>query len=121
MGEAGRGEPRSVPSRRWQNASEHGRPGVMIKSPYAGFSRQVRRGTGLSSTVTVTRPVPGDRPMDARPATHPTDQTLSSYGLGKLDDRAAEAVNEHLILCSAAGNVSRRCRPTASWVLHQVC
>ena len=30
---------------------------------------------------------------------HPTDQTLSSYGLGKLDDRSAEAVNEHLEEC----------------------
>ena len=34
--------------------------------------------------------------MDAAPSLHPTDQTLSSYGLGKLDDRSAEAVNEHL-------------------------
>src|SRR5262249_10555196 len=28
--------------------------------------------------------------------THPTDQTLRSYGLGKLDDGSAEAVNRHL-------------------------
>jgi formylglycine-generating enzyme required for sulfatase activity/serine/threonine protein kinase len=39
--------------------------------------------------------------MDAAPSLHPTDQTLSSYGLGKLDDRSAEAVNEHLMECSA--------------------
>ncbi len=38
--------------------------------------------------------------MDAAPSLHPTDQTLSSYGLGKLDDRSAEAVNEHLMECS---------------------
>ena len=38
--------------------------------------------------------------MDAAPSLHPTDQTLSSYGLGKLDNRAAEAVDEHLIHCS---------------------
>ncbi len=38
--------------------------------------------------------------MDAAQSLHPTDQTLSSYGLGKLDDRAAEAVNEHLMECS---------------------
>ena len=37
--------------------------------------------------------------MDAHPATHPTDQTLNSYGLGKLDDRLAEAVNRHLEEC----------------------
>ena len=36
--------------------------------------------------------------MDAH-TLHPTDQTLSSYGLGKLDDRSAEAVNEHLEQC----------------------
>jgi serine/threonine protein kinase len=32
-------------------------------------------------------------------ALHPTDQTLSSYGLGKLDDPSAEAVNKHLEAC----------------------
>ena len=37
--------------------------------------------------------------MDAVTSLHPTDQTLSSYGLGKLDDRLAEAVNEHLEQC----------------------
>jgi len=34
--------------------------------------------------------------MDAVLSSHPTDQILSSYGLGKLDDGSAEAVNEHL-------------------------
>jgi serine/threonine protein kinase len=37
--------------------------------------------------------------MDAHLALHPTDQTLSSYGLGKLDDGSAEAVNQHLEEC----------------------
>ncbi len=37
--------------------------------------------------------------MDAHAALHPTDQTLSSYGLGKLDDARAAAVNEHLNQC----------------------
>ena len=32
-------------------------------------------------------------------ATHPTDQTLRSYGLGKLDEASAEAVNTHLEQC----------------------
>jgi serine/threonine protein kinase len=38
--------------------------------------------------------------MDARWSPHPTDQTLSAYGLGKLDDRLAVGVNEHLQQCS---------------------
>ena len=37
--------------------------------------------------------------MDAPAKLHPTDQTLSSYGLGKLDDALAEAVNQHLESC----------------------
>ena len=37
--------------------------------------------------------------MDTVSSLHPTDQTLNSYGLGKLDDRLAEAVNEHLQQC----------------------
>ncbi len=37
--------------------------------------------------------------MDAHPASHPTDQTLSSFGLGKLDDGSAVAVNKHLDGC----------------------
>jgi formylglycine-generating enzyme required for sulfatase activity/serine/threonine protein kinase len=34
-------------------------------------------------------------------AIHPTDQTLRSYGLGKLDDAAAESVHKHLEGCAA--------------------
>jgi hypothetical protein len=37
--------------------------------------------------------------MNAQPALHPTDQTLHAYGLGKLDDASAEAVNAHLEGC----------------------
>jgi serine/threonine protein kinase len=32
-------------------------------------------------------------------AAHPTDQTLHSYGLGKLDDEAAEGISRHLDVC----------------------
>jgi serine/threonine protein kinase len=38
--------------------------------------------------------------MDAPSAVHPTDQTLSSFALGKLADAPAEAVNKHLEECS---------------------
>ena len=38
--------------------------------------------------------------MDAHPILHPTDQTLSSFGLGKLDDVSAEAVDHHLEQCA---------------------
>ena len=37
--------------------------------------------------------------MDARSISHPTDQTLNSYGLGKLDDASERAVNDHLEHC----------------------
>jgi hypothetical protein len=37
--------------------------------------------------------------MNAQPALHPTDQTLQSYGLGKLDDTSADSVNQHLESC----------------------
>jgi len=37
--------------------------------------------------------------MNAHAAVHPTDQTLSSFALGKLDDASSEAVNEHLEQC----------------------
>src|SRR3954454_5993188 len=37
--------------------------------------------------------------MDAPPALHPTDQTLATYGLGKLDDPSAESVHAHLEGC----------------------
>src|SRR5450755_1519053 len=36
--------------------------------------------------------------MDAPPK-HPTDQSLSAFGLGKLDDNAAEAVQSHIEQC----------------------
>ena len=38
--------------------------------------------------------------MGATAAVHPSDQTLQSYGLGKLDDASAESVNRHLDSCS---------------------
>jgi serine/threonine protein kinase len=37
--------------------------------------------------------------MNAQPALHPTDQTLQSYGLGKLDETSADSVNQHLESC----------------------
>jgi anti-sigma factor ChrR (cupin superfamily) len=37
--------------------------------------------------------------MDANAALHPTDQTLSLYGLDKLDDASAAAINMHLEQC----------------------
>jgi serine/threonine protein kinase len=39
--------------------------------------------------------------MDATTSPHPTDETLHAYGLGKLDDPAAESVNAHLEGCVA--------------------
>jgi len=42
--------------------------------------------------------------MDAHPTLHPSDQILSSYGLGKLDVGSAEAVNNHLEQCPACRN-----------------
>ena len=42
--------------------------------------------------------------MDAPAAVHPSDQTLQSYGLGKLDDLLAEAVNKHLADCPGCRN-----------------
>ena len=38
--------------------------------------------------------------MDAPSSPHPSDQTLSSFGLGKLDDLTAQAVQKHLEDCS---------------------
>jgi serine/threonine protein kinase len=38
--------------------------------------------------------------MNAPPTIHPTDQTLHSYGLGKLDDLLVEVVSKHLDSCS---------------------
>ncbi len=37
--------------------------------------------------------------MGATAAVHPSDQTLSAYGLGKLDDLSAESVGKHLESC----------------------
>jgi serine/threonine protein kinase len=37
--------------------------------------------------------------MDAHAVLHPTEQTLSSFALGKLDDASSEAVNTHLEQC----------------------
>ena len=34
-------------------------------------------------------------------AVHPSDQTLSAYGLGKLDDARAESVSKHLKECDS--------------------
>jgi serine/threonine protein kinase len=39
--------------------------------------------------------------MDAYPVSHPTDQTLTAYGLGQLDDGSASAVDRHLERCAA--------------------
>ena len=39
--------------------------------------------------------------MAAPAAVHPTEQTLHSYGLGKLDDVQAEAVGKHVAACDA--------------------
>jgi serine/threonine protein kinase len=38
--------------------------------------------------------------MNAPPTTHPTDQTLQSYGMGTLDDLLVEVVSKHLDSCS---------------------
>src|ERR1700722_10693665 len=48
---------------------------------------------------TVTEAGPGDRPMDVRSSSHPTDQTLKLFNLGLLDDGSAETVNAHLREC----------------------
>ena len=42
--------------------------------------------------------------MDAHPTLHPSDQTLNSYGLGKLDEGSAEAVHKHLEQCPDCRN-----------------
>ena len=39
--------------------------------------------------------------MGATAAVHPSDQTLSAYGLGKLDDASAETVSKHLEVCDS--------------------
>src|SRR3954454_3021302 len=82
------------------------RPGVSGRgyTPAAFYgklllSRQVPRWNRPLISCTRHRPPPGDCSMDA-PSPHPTDQTLKSHGVGKLDDRSAGAVDEHLIGCS---------------------
>jgi anti-sigma factor RsiW len=37
--------------------------------------------------------------MADHPISHPSDRTLSSYGLGKLDDTSSKLVNQHLESC----------------------
>jgi anti-sigma factor RsiW len=37
--------------------------------------------------------------MDAAPSAHPPRQNLDSFGLGKLDDRSAQVVSDHLKRC----------------------
>jgi len=37
--------------------------------------------------------------MNTPPSIHPSEHTLSFYGLGKLDDGSAEVVNQHLERC----------------------
>ena len=58
---------------------------------------------------------PGDG-FHERPApTHPTDQILHAYGLGKLGDPAASAVDSHLEGCEACRRRVSELRATASW------
>ena len=48
------------------------------------------------------RPRRGDRDHGRHnAAVHPSDQTLSAYGLGKLDDASAETVSKHLEDCDS--------------------
>ncbi len=54
--------------------------------------------------------------MEESPVVHPSEKTLSFYGLGKLDDHQAEAVNRHLKDCAACqgkSGVGRLCRLAA--------
>src|ERR1700728_120985 len=54
---------------------------------------------GLSLLVSVILPEAGEPPMDGATSSHPTRQVLSSFGLGELDGRLAEAVQQHLESC----------------------
>ena len=38
--------------------------------------------------------------MEPPKTAHPIDQVLRAFGVGKLDDRASEVVNEHLEQCA---------------------
>jgi hypothetical protein len=72
------------------------------------FSRQVLRTRRLSSLVNwvidlLTAKADSTQETDLMSASqilHPNDQTLSAYGLGKLDDASAESVNKHVLSCS---------------------
>ena len=46
--------------------------------------------------------------METRPDTHPSPGILQAFGLGKLDDAAAETVLDHLETCS------ERCKEVAA-------
>ncbi len=46
----------------------------------------------------------GDAPVDTPSVRHPSEQALSAFGLGKLDDRAAAAVSAHLKSCDSCRN-----------------
>jgi anti-sigma factor ChrR (cupin superfamily) len=51
--------------------------------------------------------------MNAIAPVHPTDQTLRSYGMGKLDDAEANTVSHHLETCSDSQS-----RPDLRGALH---
>ena len=52
--------------------------------------------------------------MGNHAAWHPTEQTLSDFSLGKLDDSRAELINNHLNECPDCQRSWPRCRPIAS-------
>src|SRR5438270_4717381 len=67
---------------------------MSARSP--GFlSQKPRRPAGRVRTVS-PKEVP---PMDARPASHPSVESLKAFGLGKMDDASAEALMNHLDSC----------------------
>jgi serine/threonine protein kinase len=56
----------------------------------------------MSPIVPVNLPEPaGGLVMNTYPTLHPTDQSLRDFGLGRLDGRTIEAVNQHLEACEA--------------------
>jgi serine/threonine protein kinase len=56
--------------------------------------------------------------MDETQALHPTDQILDAFGLGKLDERASEAISQHLESCSTCRR--RVAEVTADTFLDQI-
>ena len=54
-----------------------------------------------SSSVFHLPPPSQESSMEASPVVHPSEKTLRSYALGKLDDHQAQAVNRHLKDCAA--------------------